>query len=368
MISAQITKNLIHLSILAFLLGACNENQEGRRLPRHSGTSGEVMVVMEDEQWFGPEGDSLRSVFEAYVPLLPQAEPRFSLLHFRLDQMSDMLKHHRNILEVEINPQVGPESAGLKLIRDKWSAHQVVFTAKAENSADFYKMVEEQFSKMAQIIDDTEVERLKRNYAKLHQKELRGLVEKKFGMDLRAPADAELAVEKNNFLWLKRERVKYKGNSAHEVVQGYFIFRYPYRSEADLLPEAILAARDSVLKKYVPGPDPGTYMTTEYRFPPESEVIALNDRYTVRTKGLWRTENYFMGGPFACITTTSDDGNYVVSVSGFVFAPNFPKREYLREVEAVLEGVKFIAGDNNNHTLSENSHTLPISGPASEHQ
>jgi hypothetical protein len=31
-----------------------------------------------------------------------------------------------------------------------------------------------------------------------------------------------------------------------------------------------------------------------------------------------------------------------VSISGFVFAPNFQKREYLREIDAVLQGATFV--------------------------
>jgi hypothetical protein len=327
---------------LVFLFSSCEENPNSRRLPRNSGAPGEVMVVMEDDLWFGPQGDSLRSLFEAYVPLLPQAEPRFSLLHFRLDQMSDLLKHHRNIIEVEISPNVGPENDGLKLTRDKWSAQQLVFTAKTVNSQDFYKLVDNQFSKMLSIIDNTEIARLQKNFQVNHNQKIRALVNEKFGVDMLIPNETELAKEKNNFLWIKRERSKYKGNTAHEVVQGFIVFRYPYKGEQSLSEAAILAARDSVLKKHVPGPDPGTYMTTEYRFAPSSEVVTLNDRYTVLTRGLWRTENYFMGGPFTSLTTTSTDGNWVVSISGFVFAPNFQKREYLREIDAVLQGATFV--------------------------
>lgn len=332
---------------------SCELNQEGRRLPRHTGMSGEVLVVMADEHWFGAEGDSLRSVFEAYLSLLPQAEPRFSLLRFRLDQMSDMLKHHRNIVEVEISPEVGPDQTGLKLIRDKWSTHQLVFTVRAATSDDFFKIVSKQFAQLADIIDQTEVDRLGKYYAKYHHTELQDKVADKFGIDLKLPQDVEIAKEKNDFMWIKRERVKYKGNDAHEIVQGYFVFRYPYKGDSSLSAANVLAARDSVLKKHVPGPDPGTYMTTEYRFEPETEVVTMNDRYTLRTRGLWRTENYFMGGPFSAMTTTSDDGNYVVSVSGFVFAPNFPKREYIREIETVLELTSFIKNAEANASLAK---------------
>lgn len=331
---------LLTVLFITAALSGCDEDLS-RRLPRHSGESGEILVVMSDELWHGPEGDSLRKVFEAYVPQLPQAEPRFSLLRFRLDQMSDLLKHHRNIVEVEVGEEVSEEATGVKVIRDKWSSHQLVFSAKAKDREGFNKLVELQFERIANIIDQTEKDRIKKRYSRLTEPELNALVAEKFGISIKLPLESELAKEKNNFVWIKRERSKYKGNTAHEIVQGFFIFRYPYSGEADLTEAAVMAARDSVLKAHVPGPSPGSYMTTEYRYPPASRAVTKNDRYTLLTDGLWRTENSFMGGPFTCMTTVSNDGNYVVSISGFVFAPNFKKREYIREIQAVLDGVSF---------------------------
>lgn len=327
-------------SVLTILTIGCDE-EEKRRLPRHSGASGEVMLVISDALWDGPEGDTLRSILEAYVPLLPQAEPRFSLLRFRLDQMSDLLKQHRNILEVEIGEDIDPEKEGVKVIRDKWSSHQLVFTMKARNRADFFELVATQLPRIADIIDQTEIDRLKKKHARFNERDMNELVREKFGLEMNFPTETELAKEKRNFVWLKRERVKYKGNVAHDITQGFFVFRYPYAGEKSLTEAAVLAARDSVLRAHVPGPDPGSYMTTEYRFPPFSRAVNKNDRYTLLTDGLWRTENAFMGGPFTALTTVSDDGNYVVSVSGFVFAPNFQKREYIREIRAVLDDMRF---------------------------
>lgn len=328
------------LWVITLLFTGCDEEKK-RRLPRHSGASGEVMLVISDELWHGPEGDTLRSVLEDFVPLLPQAEPRFSLLRFRLDQMSDLLKQHRNIIEIEVGNGVEPEKEGVKVLRDKWSSHQLVFTMRARNRSDFFDLVTEQLPRIADIIDQTEIDRLKKKYARFNEPEINELVREKFGLDMRFPTETELAKEKNNFVWLKRERVKYKGNVAHDITQGFFVFRYPYKGEESLTERSVLAARDSVLKAHVPGPGPGSYMTTEYRFPPYSRAVNKNDRYTLLTDGLWRTENAFMGGPFTALTTVSDDGNYVVSISGFVFAPNFQKREFIREIRAVLDGMRF---------------------------
>jgi hypothetical protein len=339
---------LIILSILFFsaALSGCDE-EASRRLPRHTGEPGEVLLVISDELWHGSEGDSIRQVFESYVPQLPQAEPRFSLLRFRIDQMSDLLKQHRNIVEIKVGEEVSEEAAGVRVIRDKWSNHQLVFTAKAQDRAGFLKTVGLQFERIANIIDQTEKDRIKSRYQRFTEPELNAMVAEKFGVQINFPLESELAKEKNNFVWVKRERSKFKGNVAHEIVQGFFIFRYPYRGEADLSEAAVLAARDSVLKAHVPGPDPGSYMTTEYRYPPASRIVTKNERFTLLTDGLWRTENSFMGGPFACLTTVSNDGSYVVSVSGFVFAPNFKKREYIREIQAVIDGSRFPQEEGN---------------------
>ncbi len=329
-----------------FFLTSCDEEQS-RRLPRHSGKSGEIMLVMGDELWHGPVGDSLRGVLEAFVPLLPQAEPRFSLLRFRLDQMSNLLKQHRNIVELEIDESLDEEDAGVKVIKDKWASHQLVIRARARSEGELIEFISRDFERVCSLIDRTEIERLQKRYEKLNNPEISQLIREKFGIEMRIPTDTEIAKEKNNFIWIKRERTKYKGNTPHEITQGFFIFRYPYRGAESLSEEELLAARDSVLKLHVPGPDPGTYMTTEYRFPPYSNSLNFNGSYAMRTTGLWRVENYFMGGPFTCLTTTSPDGNYVVSISGFVFAPNFPKREFIREVGAVIEGARFVMEDSN---------------------
>ncbi len=327
--------------LIVLSLAQCSSESTGRRLPRHSGEPGELLLIMNEKQWLGAPGDSLRTVFEAYYPFLPQAEPRFSLLQFSPEEMNSLLQQHRNIIQVII----GPDSEGankVSLSRDRWSTHQLVFTIRAENEEKFYAMLPTEIKKLTELIDQAEVERIISRYRKTGNEDLSIELANKYGLDLAIPADMLLAKKSINFTWLKRERVKYLGNSPHDITQGLFVYTYPYRSEAQLRPDSILAQRDSLLKANVPGPKPGTYMATEYRLPPESEEIEINGRFAILTRGLWRTENYFMGGPFLNLTTTSADGNQIVCISGFVFAPKFDKREFIREVEAILRSVRIV--------------------------
>lgn len=322
------------------LLSACGEEYKGRRLPRHSGEPGEVLLVMDEAKWLGEEGDSLRNLLEAYVRQLPQAEPTFSLLQFSEDEMSNLLKQHRNIINIEI----GPEAEGknkVVLTKDKWSNNQLVFSAYANDRQEWFELIREEFPKVVEIINNKEIERLQKIYRRNGNDELEQKVEQKFGLDMLIPLDTEIAEESEDFLWIKRERVKYMGNTPHDITQGFFIYRYPYTSDIAFTHDELMSKRDSVLEKYVPGPKEGTYMTTEYRYPPESREITLDGKYAVYTEGLWKTENYFMGGPFRRIATVSPAGNHVIVVSGFAFAPKFDKREYVRELQAVLASVSF---------------------------
>lgn len=330
--------SLFFIGIL--LLSACEESSTTRSLPRHSGESGEVLLVMDESKWLGPEGDSLRLILEKFVQQLPQSEVMFDLLQFSPGEMNRLLKQHRNIINIEI----GLDAEGrnkVTLVKDKWSNDQLVFNAYASDKSEWYELLNNEFPRVVELINDKEVSRLQKNYRRNGNASLEKKIEKKFGIEMMLPLDTEVAMEEENFLWIKRERVKYMGNTPHDITQGFFIYRYPYTGEGDFEQDELLSTRDSILKKYVPGPQEGTYMSTEYRYPPDTRDITIDGQFGTYTQGLWRTENYFMGGPFRRIATTSKDGNYMLVISGFVFSPKFDKREYVRELDAIISSVNF---------------------------
>ncbi len=318
-----------------FLFSNCSDDG-ARRLPRFSGAPGEVLVVMDEKPWMQNPGDSLRKYLEAPYPQLPQAEASFSILHFASGEMNDLLRLHRNIIQVVIGADAENQDK-ITFQRSRWSSGQLVFTIRAVDKESYYALLRTDIPKLIETINETEVDRLQDYNKEFGNDQLEAKIEQDFGISLNMPSDFEVAVEGAEFIWLKRDRIKYKGNTAHEITQGLIIFTYPYLSDTALKPSALMQVRDSLLKKYIPGPKEGTYMTTEYRFPPTSEVTTKDNKYAVETRGLWKTENYFMGGPFIDLSTTTKKDEKVISISGFAFAPNFKKREFLRELEAILK-------------------------------
>jgi hypothetical protein len=70
--------------------------------------------------------------------------------------------------------------------------------------------------------------------------------------------------------------------------------------------------------------------------------MAKNGEYLVELRGLWRLENAFMGGPFISHTILDEKNNRIVTVEGFVYAPSLDKRNYVRELEAILQTFELV--------------------------
>ena len=106
----------------------------------------------------------------------------------------------------------------------------------------------------------------------------------------------------------------------------------------------LLAKRDSVLKKNVPGATDDQYLATQMLegYEPVIKEVNFNGEYAIEMRGQYRMENGFMGGPFVSVTTLDKKRNRVVTVEGYVFAPKFKKREYVKEVESIIYSLQFM--------------------------
>ena len=60
----------------------------------------------------------------------------------------------------------------------------------------------------------------------------------------------------------------------------------------------------------------------------------------VELRGLWASVRDKMGGPFYSFTQIAPDSTSCISIDGFVYAPQEHKRDYLREVEAIVKSIQ----------------------------
>jgi len=108
---------------------------------------------------------------------------------------------------------------------------------------------------------------------------------------------------------------------------------------SDFSLEYVIKQRNSFLKRYIPGAVPNSWMTTEMRTGLKIKKFLYGKKYYSEVRGLWRVENDFMGGPFLSLTTTMPDNKNLITVEGYVYAPKYEKREYIRQLEAILYSI-----------------------------
>jgi hypothetical protein len=101
----------------------------------------------------------------------------------------------------------------------------------------------------------------------------------------------------------------------------------------------IVAMRDSIGKKYIPGPDEGTYMITEKAFAPYLFPTQIGDIKGAEARGIWEINGYPMAGPFLTYILNDKANKRKLIVEGFTFAPNTQKRDYMFELEAILRTI-----------------------------
>ena len=94
-------------------------------------------------------------------------------------------------------------------------------------------------------------------------------------------------------------------------------------------------------KNYIPGAIRGAYpiLSTIYEYP-EYREITIKSKKGIEMRGLWESVGDNMGGPFYSFSFINSDQTAVVTVDGFVYAPEEYKRDYLREVESIVKSLR----------------------------
>ena len=317
------------LTLITILFSACKDKDQTRLLQNVTGKSGEVVLVIEPDHWSTKIGEEFRNKLSQAHPALPQSEPMFDLVHIPYSAFSSIFKTHRNIVIAKIDKDL-PEPK-IIIQKDIWAKPQLIVNVLAPDKATLEKLVKEKGDLIVARILTAEMGRYAKNYKKYEQIGLADQIQKRFGIRLTMPKGYTMDLDTTNFVWLEN-----RGRG--DVVQGVFIYSYD-KPEVELTTDYIFAKRNQFTKKYVPGPNANTYMVVESESVPYRREMKVNGLNVIEIRNLWKVENDFMGGPFVSFTWVDDKNNKVICIDGFVYAPQFDKRDYLRQVEAVLNSV-----------------------------
>ena len=310
--------------LLVSVLLSCNAPE--MPLPGITGKAGELVVVMADQYWKAAPGDTVFNALSAPVYGLPQVEPLFNVVHIKSAAFTKIFQTHRNIIIVNIGSE---HKNKIELKNDVWAKPQVLVEVWAPNNDAFIELFANNEERIIENVLKKERDRIQTSYNAQLNQDVVTPIKEKWGLELSIPKGYNMAREEDDFMWVRYE--------TKDVSQNILIYAEPYTSDSTFTVSGMVEVMDNYSKKYIPGPDNGTYMTTFTDYPPRFENNAISGQYAAKLVGLWNVEGALMGGPFNTYAFLNTEGNRVFYLHGFVFAPGKDKRNYLRQVDAILK-------------------------------
>lgn len=306
--------------------GQEEDGSRSKYLSSVTGAPGEVFVIVEKTYWEGDIGTELRGTLTADYPYLPQSEPMFSVFNAPHSAFKGSFCLHRNVVVVNIGG--GIDSTGVKYQIDVWAHPQIVVTVYAPDQNAALELIRQEKGRIASAIEQKERDRIITNTKKFEDRDIRMEVASFLGGSPYFTKDFSIKKKTNGFVWVSHETTY--------VNQGTFFFKIPYVEPEFLTCDWCVDQIDSVLQANVPGMRDNSYMMTNRYIEPGLQYVQYRNRSFVEVRGLWELKNDYMGGPFVChIFPDSANSCYIVEY-GFVYAPKYEKRNYLRTVESIL--------------------------------
>lgn len=319
-------------SIFIFASCSINDTKESQK-PGSSGMTLEILLVANENIYTGETKDFIDSLFKQPQENLNQPEPIFNVVNISsaLFNKSDLYKKHRNVIIIDVNSK---NENKVFFRRNEWSYPQVVFHFSISKLSELRPLLTKHFQQITDEIYDYERIRIKNTMKKLENTDITRALKQNFGFWITVSNEFQLSVLKDNFAWVRKE--------AKDYSIGILIYSQPYRDSIVFRENYILNQLDTTMKYNIPGPLDGTYMAIERRVEPTFKQIKLDDRYCIETRGLWRLIGDFMGGPFVNYTFTSPDNEQLIMLTGYVYSPRKPKRDFLMQAESICHSIKFL--------------------------
>ena len=336
------------LAVLACILAlaGCKNNSKRTLLPNVSGKAGEVLVVIEREQWEGNLGVAIRGVLASDTPYLAQREPLYALSNVPPGSFTNMFKMHRNLLLVNIDPQNATNGVVYK--NNVWAQPQALVQINAADQAEARSLFEEAAPVIAEYFEQSERDRIIANAKLYEERALQAPVKQVTGGILHFPSGYRCRKLTDDFTWIADEK-QYTNQTV--LVYSYEATGVP---EIEFAPESIIETRNRIMQANVPGTVDGSYMTTSTAQEPTFRSLRYHGRDFVETRGFWEVHGEFMGGPFVSHSFYSPDGKKMIVLEAFVFAPRYDKRQYLRQVESLLYSFEWADKTENTNQNDKN--------------
>ena len=286
-----------------------------------------------------PVPDTVIQFFSREIRGLPQSEPMFKVYSVDEQNFSTIFKLHRNVLLITIDNKVKEKGVAVK--EDSWAKGQLVVQVLARSRDEFFELFRMRRKEIESYFVNKEMQRQSTEFGKIRSKQASAPFADSLGLNIVLPDGFYPITAKRNFVLAKHMATKSAaGGYEAKIERGIFACAFPFAEENIFSVRRAVEVRDSLTRMYIPDYKAGAYMIVEPRLRPDSSAINLNGEFALISRGLWRIKEGFKGGPFVNLITYDRKNNRVIMADGYVYAPEFGKRTYIRQVEAIIRSVK----------------------------
>lgn len=322
----KVLRTLFFSALLLLALSCKESTSKGRYLPQSTGSVNSLMVVMENDLWRGAVGDKVRELFARPALSLMPEQSMLSLTQIPPQVFRGATAHSRSVLFVQ------QDSITVSHVKTNvYAQPQKVAVVKGTTYEELVTGLENIANKAISSYKQVEISEAQKRFTRSLNKET--ALQETFGITMTIPSAYRVGKQEENFVWLDRQIPK--GNMNIVV---YSMPSNSFSTDSTFVRD-IVAMRDSIGKKYIPGPNEGTYMITEKAFSPYLFPVEIGGIKGAEARGIWEIKGYPMAGPFVTYILNDEKNQRKLVVEGFTFAPNTQKRDYMFELEAILRTI-----------------------------
>ena len=324
-------KKICILFTIALFLSSCVGND--KFILRNSiGKINKVMVVAKASDWNGDIGKEIRNSFGELMVGLPQPESLLKVSQVAPNGFGNMMKVARNILVIGVSDE---EKYFVR--KNVYAQPQTIIYVYAKDKEGVIKMFKEHKKEIINTVIQSDISMTQNLFKKNKLDDTQFKTLQNLGISLTIHNKFKTVDDTGDFLWLRHHLTS---GIAKTGSNNILVYSVPLEDETQVS-DSIIAVRDRIGKKYIPGSNPETmYMITEEAYTPFTFDAVIDGKKAYETRGKWEVKNDFMAGPFLNYTILDKQRNRLLIFEGFTYAPSVSKRAFLFELEAIAKSMK----------------------------
>lgn len=292
-----------------------------------TGKAGEMILAIDTSYWTKAARKQIYDIIQQPQPAINQIQPMFDVIECSNKDFLASFTRHRNIVQFDYDKNYSNNSYELK--KNPYTNPQIQVVIRGNSCDSCLALFLQHQDEIIQAMYDNDIARLQNAQRKLNNPNVEKKIKEKFGVKITIPENYFVGREETDFLWLCCRTPK---NDRFIMI---------YKSPAyELTTENIVYERNRITKAYIQGAVQGAYpIVADLEGFPLAQQYNIHYHSGIELRGLWASVRDKMGGPFYSFTMLSSDKTSCITIDGFVYAPQEQKRDYIREVEAIIKSI-----------------------------